>query len=156
MSGRERDNPGVIARPPRIYLAFLLVGMALDYVWPVPVLAGNVRYAVGFALILLGVCVMALALQQFRRAGTSHETGEPATVLVSSGLFRFSRNPIYISLTLIYGGIAIAADNFWTLALLVPTLLVMNRGVIAREERHLERKFGEEYRRYKTSVRRWL
>ena len=55
-----------------------------------------------------------------------------------------------------YAGISIAVDSLWMLALLVPTLAVIRAGVIGREERYLERKFGDEYQRYKASVRRWL
>jgi protein-S-isoprenylcysteine O-methyltransferase Ste14 len=95
-------------------------------------------------------------LRQFERAGTNHGTHKPATALVTGGLNRFSRNPIYISLSLIYAGIALLANSAWALVLLVPLLIVMHYGVIVREERYLEMKFGEDYRRYKAAVRRWL
>ncbi len=74
----------------------------------------------------------------------------------ASGPYRFTRNPIYLGMTIIFTGIAIAADSIWVLALLVPVLVIMNIGVIMREERYLEGKFGEDYRQYKASVRRWL
>jgi protein-S-isoprenylcysteine O-methyltransferase Ste14 len=70
--------------------------------------------------------------------------------------YRLSRNPIYLAMTLLYGGIAIAVDSAWPLALLPPLLAVMRYGVIAREERYLDRKFGPQYRRYRDTTRRWL
>ena len=91
-----------------------------------------------------------------RGAGTSVKTSVPTTALVSTGPFQFSRNPLYVSLTLFYLGISIAAQSLWALALLIVVLVVMQRGVINREERYLEHKFGAEYVRYKELVRRWI
>ena len=76
--------------------------------------------------------------------------------LVRSGPYRFSRNPIYVAFTLLQIGFAVWLDSAWILAMLAPVLLVMSYGVIAREERYLEARFGEEYRSYARSVRRWL
>ncbi len=83
-------------------------------------------------------------------------TGQPTAALVSRGPYRFSRNPIYLSMSLLHAGIAIAADNIWMLGLLPPVMLIINYGVIVREEAYLERAFGDEYRAYKTRARRWL
>ena len=150
------DNAGVIARPPLIYLAALLLGVALDAVWPAPLLADATQYWVGGAVMLISLALVIPCFALFRRAGTSVPTETPTTALVDRGPYRFSRNPIYLALSLLYAGIAITADNVWMLGLLVPVLAIMTYGVIKREEAYLERKFGEEYRRYKSSVRRWL
>ncbi|MFI5210728.1 MAG: methyltransferase family protein, partial [Gemmatimonadales bacterium] len=69
---------------------------------------------------------------------------------------RFSRNPMYVGMTLLYLGIALWANSLWPLLLLPAVLVVMRRGVIAREEAYLERRFGDEYRSYRARVRRWL
>ena len=150
------DHPGVIARPPLIFLGFLALGFVLDTIWPVAVVANDVQYPLGAILVVVGVALVTIAIRQFRRAGTNVETPKPAIVLVTDGLYRLSRNPIYIAVSLIHAGIAISADNAWALVGLIPVLIVLHYGVIRREERYLERKFGEEYRRYRTSVRRWL
>ena len=150
------DNAGVIARPPLIYLAALLLGVALDAVWPAPLLADATQYWVGGAVMLISFALVIPCFVQFRRAGTSVPTETPTTALVDRGPYRFSRNPIYLALSLLYAGIAITADNVWMLGLLAPVLAIMTYGVIKREEAYLERVFGEEYRRYKSSVRRWL
>ncbi len=99
---------------------------------------------------------MISAFGQFRRHNTSFKPHEPSTALITEGPYRFSRNPMYLALSLLYAGIGIAADSPWTLALLVPLLIVLHYGVIIREERYLERKFADAYRRYKSSTRRWL
>jgi protein-S-isoprenylcysteine O-methyltransferase Ste14 len=99
---------------------------------------------------------MAAALGRFRRAGTPVCTNRPTTALVTVGIYRRTRNPMYVALTLLYAGIALAADSFWALALLAPLLLLMRYGVIAREERYLAREFGARYLEYRAAVRRWL
>jgi protein-S-isoprenylcysteine O-methyltransferase Ste14 len=105
---------------------------------------------------MLGVLLMAAGVSRFNRAGTNVPTYRPTTALVTDGPYRFSRNPLYISLFLVYAGVGIAADNLWIVGLGVPLFLIMRYGVVAREERYLERKFGQSYLAYKASVRRWL
>ena len=80
----------------------------------------------------------------------------PSTTVVTTGLYRLSRNPIYLGLAALYLGLAFAANSGWAVILLLPILAVMRYGVIAREERYLEAKFGDDYRAYKARVRRWL
>ena len=156
MALNSKDMPGVIAPPPFIYLGFVVVGFLIGFFLPFPVLPSILRYLVGGVLIAGGLIPFSLAIWMLRKAGTNIPTRKPTTTIVSSGPYRFTRNPIYLGMSIIYTGIAVAADSIWVLALLVPGLVIMNIGVIAREERYLERKFGEEYRQYRSSVRRWL
>ena len=156
MSADPQDRPGVIAPPPLIYLAFLAAGLGLGYAWPAPLVDDAARYPLGGALAALGVALAVVALLRFRHAGTNVRTEKPATALVTEGPYRYSRNPIYVALTLIYCGIGVAADSGWVLGLAVPLLAVMRYGVVAAEERYLEATFGEAYRHYKGRVRRWL
>jgi protein-S-isoprenylcysteine O-methyltransferase Ste14 len=91
-----------------------------------------------------------------KRAGTNVDPREPTTTIVTGGPYRFTRNPLYLSMTLVYAGIT-ALANALPAALLLPAVLAfMRRGVIEREERYLERKFGDEYMDYKARVRRWI
>ena len=152
----EKDVPGVIARPPFIYLGFLVLGLGLDWLWPYPLLPEALRYTLGGALFALGLGLALASIRRFKAAGTNFETQKPATAILTEGPYRISRNPIYIGLTAAYAGIGIAVDAPWVWVLLLPTLVVMHYGVIAREERYLERKFGKEYLDYKARVRRWL
>ncbi len=151
-----KDTAGVIAPPPVIYLAFLLIGFGADALGPVAVLPQGPRYAAAAAVIALSLALAFSAFRQFRRHNTSFKPHEPSTALISEGPYRYSRNPMYLALSLLSAGIGIAADGPWTLALLVPLLVVLHYGVIIREERYLERKFADAYRRYKSSTRRWL
>lgn len=146
----------MVAPPPIIYVCGLALAFALDWIWPIALLPTTVQFAVGVPLIVLGFSLIALAFLRFRKAGTNVEPYKPTTAIVTDGIYGVSRNPIYLAMTVIAVGIAIAADNAWVVPLLVPTHVVMHIGVIAREERYLEGKFGEDYRRYKASVRRWI
>ncbi len=156
MPQSTKDAPNVITIPPLIYLAFLAVGLLLDYLFPVPVLPNSIQYAVGFGMIIATGLVMPFVLLEFRKAETQFDPRKPTTAIITTGPYRFSRNPSYVSLTTLYLGIAITADSMWVLAGLIPTLVVMHYGVILREEEYLEAKFSEEYLRYKNTVRRWL
>ncbi len=150
------DTAGLIAPPPLIFLAFLLAGLGLDYLWPYPLLREPLQYWLGGAVILCSFAMVFPAFRAFKRAGTEVNPKKPTTAIVSEGSFRFSRNPLYLSLAVLVAGIAVAADAIWVVAMLVPTLVVIRYGVIAREEAYLERKFGEEYLAYKARVRRWF
>jgi len=110
----------------------------------------------GFALIAAALGVGASAFGALGRAGTPPNPGEPTTAIVAVGPYRFTPNPIYLSFTLLYAGVTVVANALWAVVLLPGVLIVMRRGVIDREERYLERRFGEEYRRYKARVRRWI
>jgi protein-S-isoprenylcysteine O-methyltransferase Ste14 len=112
--------------------------------------------ALGVSVILVAVVLFALCIREFQAAGTPVQPGRPTTVIIKTGPYRFSRNPVYLSLTLFQIGIGIWVNSVWILGMVVPTLVLMSYGVIAREERYLERKFGREYLQYKSSVRRWL
>jgi protein-S-isoprenylcysteine O-methyltransferase Ste14 len=152
----EQDNAGVVARPPLIYLGALALGLGLHAASPVPALPGTVARALGVVLIAGAVAIAAPAFRAMARARTSFRTERPTTAIVTDGPFRYTRNPIYVALTLLYLGIGMLLNALWVLLLIVPVVGLMRLGVIAREERYLERKFGDEYLRYKARVRRWL
>src|SRR5689334_20588687 len=138
----SRDNPGVIAPPPLLYLGALALGLALDFLgWRVRTgLRGAVRYGLALVLLALAVALAASALGRFRRAGTHAEPWRPSTALVTTGIYAFTRNPMYVSMALLYLTLALAADSVLALLLLVPLLAVIRYGVIAREERYLAAK----------------
>ena len=147
---------GVIAPPPLIYLAGLVIGLVASALAPRAIVPESLRYAVGIPLIAAAVVLMIWGVGTMRRAGTPVRPTAPTAALVTTGPFRFSRNPLYASLTMLYAGIALAAQSLWALLLLVVVLAVMRRGVIDREERYLEGKFGQDYLQYKMHVRRWI
>jgi protein-S-isoprenylcysteine O-methyltransferase Ste14 len=156
MPSEAGDKPGVVAPPPLIYLGALLVGALLERLsrWKIP--TGRWTPALGAFLIVVAVVLFIFAVLELRRAGTPPEPYKPTTAIVTSGPYRVTRNPIYLSFTLVQLGIALWTGSGWILVLLLPVLVLMNYAVIAREERYLDRKFGDEYFRYRRRVRRWM
>lgn len=151
------DHPDVIVRPPRLYLSFMAAGFALDWWRPIALIPEQwLQYVLGGLLITAGGAISSSAFKRFMRAGTNIPTPLPTTALVTGGIYGLSRNPIYVSMSLIHAGVAVAADNVWLLGSLVPLLVIMRYGVIAREEAYLDGKFGDSYVAYKAKVRRWL
>ncbi len=152
----NNDRPGVVAGPTLIYLVALSVGIVLELLWPVSVFPRVVRYRLGVPLVMLGFAVVPFVVPHYHRAGTPYDVRRAASALVTTGAHRISRNPGYVAMTLVYVGTGVVYDNIWMLVLLAPLLTVMHYGVVLREERHLEARFGDEYRRYRASVRRWF
>jgi protein-S-isoprenylcysteine O-methyltransferase Ste14 len=152
------DVAGVIALPPLIFLGFLAAAAVLEAIAPLPVLAAHAfpRYLAGAALAAGGFVMIVMGTRRFVAAGTNIPPSLPTTALVVDGIYRRTRNPLYLGTTLVYLGLSVAAGSFWAIVLVVPLLWVINTGVIAREERYLERKFGDAYRAYKSQVRRWV
>lgn len=154
----EKDNAGVIAPPPLIYAGALAAALALDALLQGPglMLPAMARQIAGAVLILAGFAIPIAAITRFRAAGTEVPPWRPSTALVTSGIYRLTRNPMYLGMTLIYAGLALLADSVIAFAVLLPLLWTVTNGVIKREEHYLEVKFGEPYRAYKRQVRRWL
>jgi protein-S-isoprenylcysteine O-methyltransferase Ste14 len=150
------DHPGVIAPPVVIYLCAVLVGGGLHYYWSIGVVSYGAQRLLGGALIAVSIVLFVLAVRQMLRAGTNIPPHLPTTALVTGGPYRISRNPIYLSLSLLHLGLGVWVNSLWIVAMLAPVLVVMSFGVIAREERYLARKLGEPYLQYKSAVRRWL
>lgn len=156
MAQAEKDTAGVIALPPLILGGFLVVGLALDYFLPSGVRAGVWHFPLGAALVLAGIALGLLGERRLHGVGTNVSPLKPTTAIATDGIYRYTRNPLYLALTLIMLGIACLANGLWTLLLVVPFVAVIRYGVIAREETYLDRKFGDAYRDYKTRVRRWF
>ena len=148
-------HSGVIAPPPLLYAAGLVLGLVAQRLYPVHVLPPSLARVLGPLFLLLGLGGLP-AFIAFRRHHTSPIPYKPVTALVTSGPYRFTRNPMYVGFTCLYLGIALWANALWPLVLLPVVLVVMHHGVIAREERYLEQLFGDEYRAYRGRVRRWL
>jgi protein-S-isoprenylcysteine O-methyltransferase Ste14 len=158
-STSDHETPGVIARPPLLFLAALPLGFAADHLLPVPfpvAEADRVHWTLACVLIVAGLTLAAGGIRDFVRAATPVPTNQPTRALVTTGFHGWSRNPIYLGLFLVYGGIGVAGRSPSTLILTLPLALAIRYGVVAREEAYLERRFGDSYRNYKARVRRWL
>ena len=155
-ANERADHAHVLIRPPRLYAGAAIAGAALHYgvTLPFPTDAAW-RYG-GYGLILLGFALAFIAMRQFHRAGTNVPRVQASTALVTHGIYRVSRNPIYLGLTATYLGVALAIGSVWSLAFTIPVLAIMEFGVIRREERYLGEKFGAAYTDYRARVRRWL
>lgn len=155
----SEDNAGVKFPPPLIYLFGILAGYLLQRVEPLSILSPGqelLRRALGWIGVLGFAALAVSALGLFRRAGTSFHPRRPSTALVESGPYRFTRNPMYLGFASLMIGAAFLINSWWVLLMAVVAVLIVDRTVIQPEEAYLERKFGDEYRQYKTRVRRWL
>jgi protein-S-isoprenylcysteine O-methyltransferase Ste14 len=160
-AGQQVTDPGVagvMARPPLLFLAALLIGFVFDRLLPLPSVPGidPVHWIIGGLLVLIGLVLAAAGIRNFSRAGTPVRTIQPTRTLVTAGIHGRTRNPIYLGLFLIYGGIGLAVPSPWILILTLPLAITIRYGVVVREEAYLERRFGDAYRAYKARVRRWL
>jgi len=148
-----RDSPGVIAPPPLIFVGAIAIGLGLEALWPIE---GIAHRRIGAAIFLAALLLAAWAIVSFRRAGTNVETRKPSTTVVAAGPYRFTRNPIYVGMAGMIIGAGLAVGSAWTILMVVPFLVVIDRGVIAREERYLSAKFAADYGAYRARVRRWI
>jgi protein-S-isoprenylcysteine O-methyltransferase Ste14 len=150
------DTAGIALPAPVHYAACFLVGVGLDELWPVDLLPGDMQHPLGGALMLASAVIAVAAAYSLRRARTPIDPRRPATVLVTGGIFALSRNPLYLALTLLHVGSAVKIDNVRALLLVAPAVAFVDRSIIGREERYLERRFGAAYLAYKARVRRWI
>ena len=151
-------HPGVRFPPPLLYLAGLLAGFGLNRWQPLPLMAGGLlwREVAATVCFVAWVALSFGAFAIFRRSRTSIIPNRPATALVTAGPYRFTRNPMYLSLVVLYVGVTLLTNSWWPLVLLPVVVLAVDRLVIAREERYLADAFPTDYAAYRARVRRWL
>jgi protein-S-isoprenylcysteine O-methyltransferase Ste14 len=155
----DTGTAGVVARPPLLFLAALLLGFVSDRLLPLPFPVPRidlVHWIIAGSLILIGLAVFAAGIRNFSRARTPVPTIKPTRALVTTGIHSWTRNPIYLGMFLVYGGIGVAVRSSSILILILPLAIAIRYGVVAREEAYLERRFGDTYRDYKARVRRWV
>lgn len=152
-------NPGVWFPPPILFVLGFFMGLALNHFWPLPLVPEPRPGALlwlSWGAIVAGLSVIVSGLLTFRFKRTAIYPNQPATRLVQSGPYRFTRNPMYVGLTGTYLGIAVLTNLLWALMFLPIVLIVLQRAVIRREERYLTNAFGNAYHEYCQRVRRWL
>ena len=152
----NEDRPGVPVAPPLLFVIPILGSIPFEWLYPTTFAQGAVRWLSGSLFFAFGVALNISGFVTQRRAGTDPIPFNPTTRIVTHGLYRFTRNPMYIGFALWTFGIAVMADSLWMLAAVPIGLVLTDLLVVQREERYLERKFGEEYLAYKEKVRRWL
>ena len=156
MEESKKDAPGVLVFPPLLFGGTLAIGFLIQLLWPLHLSSWRHLRLVGGVLAVASAVLAIWGAGTMRRAGTNVNPNAPTLRLVQNGPFRHSRNPLYLSLTLFYLGVSLIFNALWPLLLLPAVLIVAQRGIICREERYLEAKFGDEYRQYRQRVRRWL
>ena len=142
--------------PPGIYLAGVLLAIVAETLWPTNDPPSAVRILAALLMLVLFILLDGAATRLFRRNDTPMLPWQASRTLVTDGPYRFTRNPMYLGMVCLYIGIVIAFGLMWGLLWLPLVVLAVDRLVIAREEPYLERAFGDDYRRYKARVRRWL
>jgi protein-S-isoprenylcysteine O-methyltransferase Ste14 len=152
----EPDHPGVIALPPLLFLGFLAGGVVLHLLRPLPISTSMGTRIAGGVLVFVGLSLAIWGRKTMTRSGTNVNPRQPSTALVITGPFRYIRNPLYVAMFLMYTGLALLINTAWMIVLIAILFPLMHWGVVLREERYLERKFGEAYTRYCGVTRRWI
>jgi len=159
MESAADDRADVRVLPPVLFLVSLCVGLLLGWLAPLRILSAEhprLPLALGLTALAFGLGAVAWSLVWMRRTEQDPDPRKPTPSLIAAGPFRFSRNPIYLGMALLEAGIGLAIGNAWLLLLVPPTIAILVRTVVEREEAYLARKFGEPYARYCEQVRRWL
>lgn len=159
MADEIKDNAGVVAPPPLIFLSGLIPGGIIQWFYPLrifPLEYLTILRIAGIALIVFGFGIVLIARAKMQKAETNIEPWKPTNAVISDGIYAVSRNPIYVAMVFIYLGATLIFNALWLLTFLILVLFTIHFGVILREEKYLENKFGAEYLEYKTRVRRWI
>ena len=145
-----------IMRPPWVYLGAIAMGVLMHVALPVRFVSRAVSVPLGGTTVLVAVALFLSAVRTFRTAGTPVPGNRPTTTIVRTGPYRCSRNPIYLSFSLLQLGVAFWVNSLWLLVTLMPAVALMSFVVIPREEQYLSTRFPSDYLPYRASVCRWL
>ncbi len=153
-----KDNANIIAPPPLILIVLLALGLSIHWMFPVSIVNFPlpVRLSIGISPIIVSAIISVLSIQIMFKKKTTINPYKQTTSIIDMGPFSFTRNPLYVSIILFYIGFAVLVNSLWILVFLPVLFIILDRGVVIREEKYLERKFGDEYLQYKSRVRRWL
>ena len=150
------DSPGVSFPPPFVYAAAVIGGWLLNRAWPLRIASGGPTPILAWLCVAIWAILFVSSLAVFLQRRTTIIPNRPANALVIKGPYRFTRNPMYVSLVFLTAGIALFLNTWWPIVLLVPAVAVIHVAVIAPEEAYLRRRFGVEYDEYTRNVRRWI
>ena len=154
----ERDAAAVTVPPPAIFAAMIVIGLVLHFAvreWPTTLDVVQ-RITAGTVLVLAGGALIAGAFRWFRKTGQDPAPWKPTPAIVVSGPYRFTRNPMYVGMTVITAGIGLYANTSWIVVLAPVGLVLVHFLAVVREEAYLARKFGDAYNAYCRSVPRYL
>ncbi len=152
----EQDHAGIVAHPPVFYITATLIALGIDYVYPLAFGFDDLGGTLGIAVFIIGVVITIMSFRMFASDKQSPSVHEPTSSIYTSGIYAYSRNPIYLGVLLWMAGASLYFDILWLLIVCIPLVMFMNKVVIEKEETYLEGKFGDEYLAYKSQVRRWI
>lgn len=155
-SGKSVAPPNIRIQPPILVLIHVVLLLVLARLVPLPLRVLPVLQPVGFLLAMLGFLCGLAALMTFRRAQRDATARARSTSLITTGIYRFTRHPVYLGFVLILIGISLNIGSYWGVLLAPILLFLFNRLVVDPEETYLAQKFGKEFDVYKTKVRRWI
>ena len=153
---KENETSGVMLPPPVVYLVLLLAGYWADKYLPLPFLNTDISILVGISIIILSFILFGMVLREFSRLNTSVNHRKATKAIITTGAFRYSRNPIYICMAMLCVGVTFLINSLWGFVATLVASIIVTKFIISKEEAYLEKKFGQEYLQYCKSVRRWL
>lgn len=156
MKNQDLKHADVKISPPILTLIHIVLAYVLGWFVPLPFSVPSIARLFGFILVVIGFLFGVAAFVEFRRAHTTLDPHGSVDVLVTSGIYRFTRNPIYLGFLLMVIGLPLNSGTYWGIVMAVPFVITCIRFVIEKEEEYLEKKFGEAYTSYKSRVRRWV
>jgi protein-S-isoprenylcysteine O-methyltransferase Ste14 len=152
----QKDSAHLLAAPPFFFIIPLLVGAIVEYFVPTSLLATVPSIIIGLLFSWASLPFIILSLKSFYKVKTTFDARKTTTTLVTTGIYKISRNPAYLSLVLFYIGLSFLINSIWILILILPAIYSVQKFCIEREEKYLESKFGSQYLNYRKQVRRWL
>ena len=152
----DRRGPRIFVPPPLIMLSLLAAGWAAEQYWTLQPFNSSWSEPLGITLLIISLLLLIAAALPFFLHKTSIEPWHPTSTIIQNGVYRFSRNPIYLAFCVASGGVGLYLNSLWMLVSVLPLVLILRYAVIRREENYLEGKFGDHYLQYKRRVRRWL
>jgi protein-S-isoprenylcysteine O-methyltransferase Ste14 len=152
----DEDSAHVKIPPPLLLLSILIIGGFIQWMYPVSIVSESLRWPIGIILIVAGIGTILYSAWLFRKAQTRIEPWKTTSHIIKTNIYSLSRNPIYFAFLIIGLGVAFMANSLWIVLSLIPLIFLLNTLVIQKEERYLEKKFGQEYLEYKAQVRRWI
>lgn len=158
MEDSKKDGAAVRIAPPLVYLGGIVVGVILHaFMMPLPIgISPGLRIAAGVAAAVLGLVFAGGAIGLFRKTGQDPKPWESTPQIISTGIYRITRNPMYVGMALLQIAIGVGLANWWVIILVPIVLAIVYATAVRHEEHYLQRKFPDEYSRYKASVRRWI
>jgi protein-S-isoprenylcysteine O-methyltransferase Ste14 len=152
----KEDSAHILAAPPFFFIIPLLIGVVLEYSIPTKIFSTIASIIIGLLFSWVSLPFFILSLKSFFKVKTAFDARRTTTALVTSGIYKISRNPAYLSLVLFYIGLSFLINSIWILILVIAVIFSLQKFCIEREEKYLEGKFGSQYLEYKKQVRRWM